>query len=522
MSTALSSTERDPRTETPSRWRALRRAVTDVGPLLRFRTAGLRGRSRTAVLAGFGFILLVTLLVAWLPGYLPEGDQRRSDVLLLLPTGYIGVMVIAVVAAAASGGGRELLPREQAVAFPVSPATDHLGALLMAPLNIAWLLQAWTLLGATAYVVGPKWQLVLAQVPVLVWLVAATSIAQVAAWFIEWLRRGPQGVMAVRSLALLVASSLALLILTDELVPLLDHSPTVRITIGVLYGADGQVWPWLQVVAVLVVIAVAAVALGAFVARGVAGRPAHDELREESSIRQPKPTPTSDFVALVRTDRVGIWRSVPLRRGLAVLALLPGLVALAGGLEWSMLSILPGLVASGGALLFGVNSWCLDGRGALWRDSLPVAPKLMFVSRVVVLVEVLLLATGLTLLMGSMRAGLPTASQLVGVLCCAAVVTVQVVATSLRWSVRRPFAVDLRSARATPAPPVVMVGYSARLALTTTLTGMVFGAACYGSWPWPVLLALPFLLFSAAKLVATADAWADPETRSRVVATVAS
>jgi hypothetical protein len=51
---------------------------------------------------------------------------------------------------------------------------------------------------------------------------------------------------------------------------------------------------------------------------------------------------------------------------------------------------------------------------------------------------------------------------------------------------------------------------------------MVFGAASYGSWPWPLLIALPFLLFSAAKLVATADAWADPETRSRVVATVAS
>lgn len=522
MSTALSSTDRSPDTDTPGRWRDLVRAVTDVGPLLRFRTAGLRGRSRTAVLVGFAFIGVVTLLVAWLPGYLPEGDQRRSDVLLLLPTGYIGVMVIAVVAAAASGGGRELLPREQAVAFPVSPATDHLGALLMAPLNIAWLLQAWTLLGATSYVVGPKWQLVLAQVPVLLWLVAATSIAQVAAWFIEWLRRGPHGVLAVRSLIVLVAGSLAALILTDELVPLLDHSPTVRITIGVLYGADGQVWPWLQVVTVLLVIGFAAVALGALVARAVAGRPAHDELREESSVRQPRANPLSDFVALVRTDRVGIWRSVPLRRGLAVLALLPGLVALAGGLEWSMLSILPGLVASGGALLFGVNSWCLDGRGALWRDSLPVPPKLVFVSRVVVLVEVLLLATGLTLLMGSLRAGLPTASQLVGVLCCAAVVTVQVVATSLRWSVRRPFAVDLRSARATPAPPVVMVGYSARLALTTTLTGMVFGAASYGSWPWPVLLALPFLLFSAAKLVATADAWADPEVRSRVVATVAS
>ncbi len=47
----------------------------------------------------------------------------------------------------ASGGGRELLSRDQGVAFPVSPTTDHLGALLMAPLNIAWLLQSWALLG---------------------------------------------------------------------------------------------------------------------------------------------------------------------------------------------------------------------------------------------------------------------------------------------------------------------------------------------------------------------------------------
>jgi hypothetical protein len=305
-------------------------------------------------------------------------------------------------------------------------------------------------------------------------------------------------------------------------VPVLDRSPTVRITIGVLYGADGQLWPWGQVVVALLAITLLAIVAGAVVARGVAGRPAIDELRAESSLREPRANPASDLVALVRTDRAGIWRSVPLRRGLAVLALLPGLVALAGGLEWSMLSILPGLVASGGALLFGVNSWSLDGRGALWRDSLPVAPKLVFTARVVVLVEVLLLATGLTLLLGSLRAGSPTASQLASVLCCASVVTLQVVATSLRWSVRRPFSVDLRSARATPAPPVVMVGYSARLALTTTLTGMLFGAASYASWGFPVLLALPFVLFSAAKLVSTADGWANPETRSRVVATVAS
>ena len=86
-----------------------------------------------------------------------------------------------------------------------------------------------------------------------------------------------------------------------------------------------------------------------------------------------------------------MWRSVPLRRGMMVLALMPGAVALAGALEWRMLTMLPGLVASGGALLFGVNAWCLDGRGALLRDSLPVSPRISFLSRTVVLTEVLLL-----------------------------------------------------------------------------------------------------------------------------------
>ncbi len=521
MSTALSSSDRAtaPR---PSAWSRGRRAVADVGPLVSFRTSGTTGRSRSMVQGGLGLILLLTVLAAWLPGYLPTGNERRDEVLLLLPSGYLGVLFIAMISAAASGGGRELLPREQAVAYPVSSTTDHLGALLMAPLNIAWLMQAWTLLGATAYVVGPQWTLLLAQVPVLVWLVGATAIAQVVAWGIEWLRRGERGLLVVRTLVGLLVVAAGALVVADELLPLLNRSPTIRITFGVLFGAQGQIWPWLQVVGSLLFLTGAAVVLGAVVAAAVARRPARDELREESSSRSTRPHPTSDLGALIRTDRAGLWRSVPLRRGLFVLALMPGLVALAGGLQWSMLTILPGLVASGGALLFGVNSWCLDGRGALWRDSLPVDLRVVFASRVIVLVEVLAFATVVTLLLGSLRAGVPSGRQLAAVLCCAVVVTLQVVATSLRWSVRRPFSVDLRSARATPAPPVVMVGYSARLALTTTLTGMVFGVATFLPWPWSVLLALPFFLFSAAKLVGTSAEWADPSPRARVVATVAS
>ena len=78
----------------------------------------------------------------------------------------------------ASGGGRELLARDPAQIHPVSPTTDHLGALLLAPLNIAWLLQAWMLLGVTAYALGTG-SLAPAQIVVLLWLAAATALAQV-------------------------------------------------------------------------------------------------------------------------------------------------------------------------------------------------------------------------------------------------------------------------------------------------------------------------------------------------------
>jgi hypothetical protein len=189
-------------------------------------------------------------------------------------------------------------------------------------------------------------------------------------------------------------------------------------------------------------------------------------------------------------------------------------------MRWTSLAILPGLVASGGVLLFGVNAWCLDGRGALWRDSLPIGPRAVFAARVVVLLEVLLVAMAVTLLLASLRAGAPTATELVAVLCAALVVALQVVATALRWSVRHPHPVSLRSARATPAPPLVMVGYSARLAVSTTLTALCFEVVA-GTWWLPVLVALPFLAWSAVKLGRTASAWSDPAVRSRVVAVVA-
>lgn len=251
--------------------------------------------------------------------------------------------------------------------------------------------------------------------------------------------------------------------------------------------------------------------------------PPRDELRLESDRHPARPMSRSVLAALVRTDRASVWRAVPMRRGLTVLAVGPGLVAIAGNLPWHAMTVLPGLVASGGALLFGVNAWCLDGRGGLWRESLPVPPATVFAARALVLGEFLLVASAVTIALASLRAGVPTVSQASAMLSTWVVVLVQVVAAAMRWSDRRPLAVDLRSARATPAPPLAMVGYSTRLAVSTTMTGLVFsGLAQVTDWRIAPLVAVAFLAWSTARLLRTRDRWLDPVSRSRVVTTVAA
>jgi hypothetical protein len=320
---------------------------------------------------------------------------------------------------------------------------------------------------------------------------------------------------------LVVASAAAALVVTGNLAPVLDHSPTSHILVTALDPQSGRWGSWALGLLVILAIGLAAVALGAAPARWALQRPMREELRLESGRFPARPTPHSDFLMMLRVDRAAVWRSVPLRRGMLVLALMPGAVALAGDLEWQMLTILPGLVASGGALLFGVNTWCLDGRGALWRDSLPVSPRISFYSRVVVLMEVLLCSAALTLVLAALRAGKPTTSEVVALICSTLVVTLQVVAASMRWSIARPFAADLRSARATPAPPVVMAGYSARLALVTTLTGLTFSAlAELDDARYAVSVSVMFVFWSAWRLRAATRRWDDPVVRSRVIATV--
>lgn len=505
-------------------WTELRRGLADLRALLAFRAAGLSRKVRRRLRIAGGIVLLLTVAAITVPAYLREPLEARhaNQFVAIVPSLYLGFLALAVLAAIASGGGREVVPREQAVAFPISSVTEHFGALLLAPLNIAWLIQAWTILGMTSYLLGPH-RLALAIVPVLLWIVFSTALGQAIGWLFEGIRRGAHGILVARLIAAGAMAATVALVLTHTLVPLLDSSPTVRVYLAAASGTSDRWADWTRDVLVLVVLCVAATLVGLGPARWTLHRALREELRLESGHIEPRPNPRSDLRALVRIDRASIWRSVPLRRGLLVLAFMPGLIAVAGSLEWTMVTILPGLVASGGALLFGVNTWCLDGRGALWRDSLPVSATAAYYAKVIVLFEVLLSAAAFTILLAAMRAGTPTSGELVSALAAVLVVSAQVVAASMRWSVDRPFAMDMRSARATPAPPVVMAGYSARLALRTTLVGLVFSATAVAPDGWlAALVAVPLLSWSGLRVVRTAAQWAQPEVRSRVVSVVAS
>jgi hypothetical protein len=503
-------------------WIAFRRAAHDVIPLLQFRAAALRGPAKTGAALALSTIVVISVIAAWLPSQLDgAGTSKRADVIHLhLPAACAGALLLLVIAAV-SGGGRELLPREQAVAFPVSPTTDHLGALLMAPLNIAWLVQLWALLGANAYARGSEGHLVAAQLPLAIWFLAATVVAQAVAWAADWIRRGRGGIWLFRAVAAGLSAYLAALLRSSPADRL--GAPMTWIVRGADRGADDHWIGWLVLIVVLLALLFVMTGLGAAMAHHVARRPARDELHTEVAHHPARDDPASDLAALVRVDRAGIWRSVPIRRGFFVLAVLPGLLALAGDVHWETVCILPGPIASAAALLFGVNSWSLDGRGALWRDSLPASPGLVFASRGIVLFETVLLGLVISIVLATLRAGLPTLIELLAVLCAIVVGSLQVVSSSLRWSVQRPFAVDMRSARATPAPPLVMVGYSSRLAFSTTLTGLSFALTAAAShWYWSLVLAAPLVTTSVVRLRRASRRWADPQVRSRVVTTVAS
>ena len=492
-------------------------------PLLRFWLGGRPLRARIAMVLALLAAVTTTVLAAVVPARADLPADLVPQVRLYLPAAVVVFLLTSVVAGVSSGGGREMLPADQAVAFPIGSTTDHLASLLWAPLNLAWLVQAWTLV-ASAAIVGGRGHLVATVLPMLLWVATATAVAQAVAWGVEIVRQSRHGVVAIRVAWGVGGAGVLVASFTGRAVDAARVMGGSLIADTSSAGSEGRWLVWLLGCAGLVIVCALAVGVGARAARQAARRPPRTQATVETRVYAARPDPRSEFFAMLRIDRASVWRSAPLRRGIIVLAILPMLVALAGQLRWETIPVLPGLVASGVALLFGVNAWCLDARGTLWRESLPVAPRVALAARTWVMVEMLLVSGGATLVVCGLRAGPPPrAEQLVATIIAAVVICVRIVASSLRWSVRRPYAMDLRRARATPAPPGVMLGYSARLAVTSSVTGVAFSAVGQSlAWTWSAGLGAVLLATSAVSLVRTARRWEDPVARAVVTRTVAS
>jgi hypothetical protein len=499
-------------------------ALGQVVALTSLRVAALRGTARRRALAGLALLPTVAVGTVAAATLAPrEALDVITQISLLAPSAWLFFAVSNVVAAATGAGGRQLLPREQAVAFPVSPAADHLGAILTAPLNIAWSVQAVTLLALTAWVVGPVWGLGPALALTLAWIVACTVVAQAAGWVVELIRTTAAGVWLVRLVVLGCVGASAFVALTGRVAAALDAAPTrgvvaAAVAAGSGYGLSG----WSAYLALLAGTTVTAWFAGARLLDLLQRRPALSQVRGETRPRRRRALARTPLLANLRVDHAGVWRSAPLRRGIGALGIIPGAAAAASGLDWSMVALLPGLVASGAGLLFGVNAFALDGPGALWRETLPGPPNRMFAARMIVIAEVCVAGGLVALVAAALRAGMPTPGQLLAVVGALVATTTQVVARCARWSVQRPYAAALREARDQPAPPAAMAGYSAHLAVSTTLTGLLYTVLARAGLPLStLLLTCAFVLVGGRRLRLVAGSWGQTGTRTRVLATVA-
>jgi hypothetical protein len=453
---------------------------------------------------------------------LPRPDDT-SGLVLIVPSLLLGFVVLSVLAPLSAGGGVELYPAEQLVAYPVRPRTIYWGSLLLAPLNLAWLLQVLVTLGLLTFIasrsVGAQSATTLTM---LVFLGLATLAGHAAAWAIVGVRRTRRGRWVTWGLAAAATFAFLILIRTDRLTDVLDDSPTVWVVVGAL-AAGGDNWDvWAVRTLVLVALLPLAILAGLRVSRWALLRPSDASGTPSDRIYPRSANLDAPWGTLLRLDLLGVWRSAPLRRGALLIALLPGAVLALTRTDWAVLTLVPGLVCAGAALLFCVNAFCLDAGGAVWLSSLPASARLVFAVRSVTVAIVVLLPLVVAVAAGISRAPAPpSAAWVVAVACAAIACWARVTATCMRWSVRRPHKAELLGPRDTPAPPGAMATYALRLSATSTGIGLTMTIlAVIGDPLLPVFACAVVVLLAMRSLVSSLSLYETFEGRAKVVATV--
>jgi hypothetical protein len=475
-----------------------------------------------------GLLIMLAMVPGLICGAVIAGQlvprERLDDVRVLAPTAFLGFAILSLIAPLAAGGGNELFPPDQLVAFPIHPRTEFRASLLVAPLNLAWMSQVLIVFAVTSFVCGDRPGLGLALVTTLVYVVAVTAAGQAVAWAVIGFRQTVIGRRAVWASIGAIVVATVVVVRAHWGYAVLDHAPTRVIVSTVIAGSDQNVARWAFGTAELVLATLAAAAIGERLCGWSLRRPGDAGRFRESGPRRRRSRSRTPLGALILIDRASVWRSAPLRRGLLVLTLLPGVAAAATSLRWDSLVLVPALVAAGAGLLFGVNMFCLDAGGATWLATLPHTPRQAVLAKTIVLVETVGGSCLFAAAVGALHAaGRPTASDLVSLVGGACACTAVVVATCVHVSVHRPGRAELRGNRDTPAPPAAMAVYSARLATVTTLLGLVFGTtAREAAWQLPAVFAVALVTLSGVSIVRTMRQYDDPFVRARVVAAVSS
>ena len=493
------------------------RATAQVRALLALRwqmtrTPGLR----------LGLVLGAVALAWLLQVVMTSGDELDAPTLAtaieLAPSAVLGFAVLAVIAPLTSGGGNEVVPPDQLTPHPVRPTTQFLGGLVLAPLNLVWVVQLLALAAMTAYLTldASLWRGALTTT---LYVLCLTVLGQAVAWLVVGLRQTSRGRRTTGVAAGLLLLSAVTIVRTGNGNEVLAASPT-RSVVGAI--SEGSTSTWMVTTTALLGLAVTALLVGTGLCGWALRRPGDaGSARQLAPVRR-RSSGRSVQRELRAVDRASVWRAPALRRGGLVLAVLPGLLAAGAAVPWESLIVLPGLVAAGAGLLFGVNAFCLDGSGALWLASLPHDPGRVARAKAMVLAETVLAAVVLAAVAGAARSpGSPSPAEVSGIVSAGLACTAVVVASCMRNSVRRPHRADLLGVRDAVAPPGALAFASVRLAMPTALVGAVIAAAASGNTWWvPLVLGVAIVLGAGLSLSRTLQRYDDPVVRARVVQVV--
>ncbi|MGB8649196.1 MAG: hypothetical protein WCD35_00905 [Mycobacteriales bacterium] len=482
-------------------------------------------RSR-AIRLGLLLLLALVPLLGWLMVVARTGVDPAALVAALhtTPAAFLGFGALAVIAPLTAGGGNELVPSDQLVAYPIRPATLFLSSLVLAPVNLVWVIQLLVLTAETGFLTLGTPSLARGAVTTVLYVVACTGLGQAVAWTTVGLRRTQRGRHLLRAALAVLAVTVLTVVRTGHGNDVVRSSFAPAVVHAVTAGGDGDLAGWLPVTITLALVALGSLVAGGRACRWSLRRPGDRGSQPSSRPVRRRQTPRTPLAALVAVDRASVWRAPALRRGALVLAVLPGLAAAGIGLPWKSLVFLPGLVAAGAGLLFGFNAFCLDASGAVWVASLPHPPGLVIRAKARVTAEVVLVGVLLVAGMGSVRAlGTPTPTELVALVASAITCCALVVALCLSAAVRRPYRADLNGPRDSVAPPGALVLASTRLAMPAAVVGLLLEGTSEGPHWWlPLAVAAPIAGLSAAWIAASMRKYDDPLRRSRIVQVVSA